>query len=170
MVAKIDLPEGTEPQQDRVWKLRPELGEAAAHMAEAAIYKSILPDRLKEAVRYKLAQINGCLICQDWRDTAFGDESYAEIESFSSSNRFTTREKLAIEFAELFALNHEALDDDFFKLLKQQFTSAEILDLTFYTGRFMAFGRLVHVLGLDDTCELQLPWKTAATEAALSIG
>ena len=44
--------------------------------------------------------------------------------------------------------------DAFFARLRPLFTDQEVLDLTFYVGRFLAFGRLTHVLGLDDSCDL----------------
>jgi alkylhydroperoxidase family enzyme len=59
-----------------------------------------------------------------------------------------------VRYAELFLLAHERIDDALFDDLHREFTDAEILDLTFFTARYMAFGRMTHVLGLDDSCAL----------------
>ena len=44
-----------------------------------------------------------------------------------TSPEFTLREKLALQFAELMAVNHKQIDDDFFAALKQEFSAAQII-------------------------------------------
>ena len=44
-----------------------------------------------------------------------------------ASPGFTSREKLALQFAELMAVNHKQIDDDFFAALKQEFSAAQII-------------------------------------------
>jgi alkylhydroperoxidase family enzyme len=156
---RIDIPEGDDKITDRVWQLRPEYAEPARLMLEACGRHSILDRRLREAVRYRIAIINGCLLCQQARseETGMTEAAYADVATFRTSPWFSDREKLALEYAELFALDHHSIDDEFFDRMRAEFTDPEIVDLTFFTGRFMAFGRLTHVLGLDDTCELVPP-------------
>jgi alkylhydroperoxidase family enzyme len=167
---RITIPDGPEPITDRVYSLRPEFAEPAAKMYEAVNSKSILPERIKEAMRYRIAQINGCLLCQASRSSAaaqdgFTEEVYATIADFASSPYLSDREKLAVRYAELFALDHHRLDDAMFEDLHREFSDAEILDLTFFTARYMAFGRLTHVLGLDDACVV--PTATGARSAMI---
>ena len=45
-----------------MWQLRPELGEAAARLSHAVYEQSILPARVREAVRFRIARINDCPI------------------------------------------------------------------------------------------------------------
>jgi len=145
---------------DRVWKLRPEYAPAAAAMVDAVQRLSILDVRMREAVRYRMAQINGCLICQAFRSSAAREEGFTEDDYNAIGNaeartaRFSPREALAIDYAERFAIDHHSLDDEYFERMHELFTDPEIVDLTFFAGRYMAFGRLTHVLGLDDTCEV----------------
>lgn len=61
-MARIDIPEGDEPEIYRVWALRPELGEPVAALSDAVYRKSQLPARVREAVRMRIAQINECPI------------------------------------------------------------------------------------------------------------
>ena len=67
---------------------------------------------------------------------------------------YSEQERLAIEYAEKFALDHLSIDDAFWARLREQFTDAEILDLTICTGNWLAFGRLTQVLHLDVVCDV----------------
>ncbi|GAA1515758.1 carboxymuconolactone decarboxylase family protein [Nocardioides humi] len=158
---RVDIPASASEAHitARVYALQPAYAEPAAQLARAVREDSILPARTKEAVRYRIAQINGCLLCQayrasDAREDGFTEEDYASIGTPAFAGRFGERERLAVEYAELFTCDHHRLDDAFFERLKEQFSDSEIVDLTVFTGRYLAFGRLTHVLGLDDSCEL----------------
>ena len=61
----------------------------------------------------------------------------------------TPREKLAVQFAELLAVNHKQIDDDFFAALKQAFSAAQIIELGLLIGVFIGYGRLLSVLDLE---------------------
>ena len=59
-MARIRIPDGEGAERSRMWQLRPELGSAAAHLASAVYEQSVLPHRVREAVRYRLARVNDC--------------------------------------------------------------------------------------------------------------
>lgn len=61
-MARIDVPEGDGPEEVRVWALRPELGMGAAALSRAVYEESVLPARVRECARMRIAQINGCPI------------------------------------------------------------------------------------------------------------
>ena len=61
-MARINIPDGDEPEIYRVWALRPELGQPVAELSDAVYSKSQLPARVREAVRMRIAQINDCHI------------------------------------------------------------------------------------------------------------
>lgn len=153
---RIAVPDGPEHITERVYALRPEYQAPAKAMLNACMNDSILPMRLRELARYRIAQINGCLLCQAARVAGADlvEDDYAEVATHATSMRFSVREALAIDFAERFALDHHSLDDEAFERLHAEFSDGEILDLTYFVGRFMAFGRMTHVLGLDDSCSL----------------
>ncbi len=73
-------------------------------------------------------------------------EALAQVET---SPDFTPREKIALQFAELMAVNHKQIDDDFFAALKQEFSSAQIIELGMLIGVFIGYGRLLSVLDLE---------------------
>jgi alkylhydroperoxidase family enzyme len=74
------------------------------------------------------------------------DELYNLVQHYATTDAFTAREKLAIEYAEKFAFDHTSIDDQMFSRLKQHFTDAEILELTVSVGYFVGIGRAFHVL------------------------
>ena len=70
----IDVPEGKDPI-NYVWgEMVPGIGGAAATMALKVYSDSTLGLREFEAARLRIAQINGCLFCQDWRTERDGEK------------------------------------------------------------------------------------------------
>jgi alkylhydroperoxidase family enzyme len=61
-VARIDIPDGEGGDAVQVWGLRPEMGKAVGRLTDAVYNKSILPTRVREAARMRIAQINDCPI------------------------------------------------------------------------------------------------------------
>jgi alkylhydroperoxidase family enzyme len=115
--------------------------------------------RERELPRMRIAQINDCAICQQWRKTegtadALTEDDFANVEAWRTYPGYSERERLAIEYAERFALAHRDIDDAFFDRLHAAFTDAEILDLTVCIGAWIALGRTLHVLGVDSYCRI----------------
>ena len=69
---------------------------------------------------------------------------------------YSEQERLAIEYAERFVLDHTRIDDAFFARLRSCFSDAEILDLTICVAAFLGLGRLLRVLGIDETCQTDI--------------
>jgi alkylhydroperoxidase family enzyme len=59
-VARIDIPEGEGGDAVQVWSLQPDLGKAVGALSHAVYNKSILPVRVREAARMRIAQLNDC--------------------------------------------------------------------------------------------------------------
>jgi alkylhydroperoxidase family enzyme len=72
----------------------------------------------------------------------------AALERYEEGNAFTPPEKLALRFAELMALRHQEIDDDFFRALRGHFTEAQIVELGMMIGQYIGLGRLVAALDL----------------------
>ena len=77
------------------------------------------------------------------------EDKIAALEGYQDSNVFTPQEKSALRFAEQMALNHQALDDDFFRQLRTHFTDAQIVELGMMIGQYIGVGRLLMVLDLE---------------------
>ncbi len=56
---------------------------------------------------------------------------------------------MALEYADLMALDHHSIDDDFFARLREHFNDEQILELGMMIGQFIGFGRLLMVLDLE---------------------
>lgn len=156
---RIDVPEGAAPLTRRVWELRPQLREATDAMSRAVFEQSELSPRLRELLRMRIAQLNGCRVCLAFRDDAaraegVDDETLRQVGSPIADGRFSARDRLVMDFAQRFVLDHDSIDDAYFEILRAHFADGEILDLAFCVARFLAFGRLTRVLGLDDECAL----------------
>ena len=82
------------------------------------------------------------------------EELYLHVDSYRDSQEFSDAEKLAIEYAERFALEHRDLDDEFFGRLGEHFSPAEILELTVTIGFCMGIGRALTVLDIANECEV----------------
>ncbi|WP_067548617.1 carboxymuconolactone decarboxylase family protein [Nocardia crassostreae] len=154
----IDIPEGKDPI-GYVWgEMVPGIGVAAANFSLAVYSHTTLGLREFEAARLRIAQINGCLFCLDWRTDRNGEkveESFADdVTEWRTTEAFDDRTRLAAEHAERYALDHHNLDDEFFERMLKHYSQAELVELSMCLGSWLAFGRLNHVLGLDAVCVL----------------
>ena len=67
-MARIKVPEGERPEIERVWALTPDLGGTVGQLSMQVNGKDrLLPWRVREAARMKIAHINGCSVCMGWR-------------------------------------------------------------------------------------------------------
>lgn len=132
---------------------RPEIAMAMGGLATAVYGTSKLDKRESEAARYTIALINDCAVCRATRaregEARGMDEGfYAEIPAWRTSTVLTEREKLAAEFAQRFATDHLAMDDEFWGRLRQAYRDDEIADLTMCCGTWLGLGRALAVIGV----------------------
>ena len=154
----IDLPEGVDPIM-HVWgEMVPHIGVAASRFSASVYAHTTLGLREFEAARLRIAQLNGCLFCQDWRTERDGvrvEETFADaVADWRTTPDFDARTRLAAEYAERYALDHHGLDESFWSRMRAEYSDREIVELSMCLGSWLAFGRLNHVLGLDAECVL----------------
>jgi alkylhydroperoxidase family enzyme len=136
------------------WALhRPKMAVGMGALSEAVYGHSQLAVREREAARYTIAMINDCVVCRDTRArdgaTVGADEPfYAEVTDWRASTALSERERAAAEFAERFALDHLAMDDEFWDRLHAVFSDEELADLTICCGMFLGMGRVLAVVGV----------------------
>ena len=170
---------------------RPRMAAAMEELALAVYQETTLSFREAEAARIRIAFINGCLMCQGYRiaemlpgmmrdmdaaeapntkgrGEAPGEEFYraASGEGWRMSDLFSARERLAIEYAEKIALTPAPLpnDDDLWERLHANFDEGEIADLSYSITCWIATGRMVHILGLDGSCDVGAGPQAVAAE------
>jgi alkylhydroperoxidase family enzyme len=166
----IDVPEGKDPLI-HVWGVMvPGIGPAAATFAQAVYDHSTLGLREFEAARLRIAQINGCLFCQDWRTERDGvkvEDTFAEaVDAWRTTDDLDERARLAAEYAERYALDHHGLDDEFWARMKSAYSDSEIVELSMCLGSWLSFGRLNRVLGLDTACVLPSHYQQQGADRA----
>src|SRR5271157_126891 len=125
-MARLQIPPGEGGDAVQIWSLQPALGAAATRLVDAAYNKSILPVRVREAARMRVAQLNDCTVCLAFRaDTVraqgLGEDFYCAVGS-ADANAFLEQERLAVEYAERFAIDHTSIDDAFMEKMRGSFT------------------------------------------------
>ena len=154
-MARLDIPPGEGGDAVQIWSLQPELGAAATRLVDAAYNKSILPVRVREAARLRIAQLNDCTVCLAFRADkvrAQGlDEDFYCAIGTSDEATLSAQEQLAVEYAELFATDHARIDDEFVERLRGAFSDAEVFDLTICLSAFLGLGRTLRALGITET-------------------
>jgi AhpD family alkylhydroperoxidase len=151
---RVDVPEGPGGPPVQVWNLRPELLPMLRAMIDGPYKQSLLPAREREAARVRIAELNDCRICRDFRarsviESGATEELYEHVADSHAHAGYTERERLAIEFAERFVLDHAGMDDELFARLRSQFGDDEIVDLTLCCAAFLGLGRALAVLGIE---------------------
>jgi alkylhydroperoxidase family enzyme len=146
----------------------PALTSAAGAFSDAVYRRSTLPLRELEAARTRIAQINDCAVCMDWRtardvpdrpdvtgDDMIPEEFYAHVGQ--EWDGFSERERLAAVFAEMFAVDHLSMDDALWTRLHAAFTDDELVELCLCVGAWIAFGRINRVFDVDGACRVPSP-------------
>jgi AhpD family alkylhydroperoxidase len=160
-VARLTVPDGPGGEAAMIWTLRPQLAGMVDRMIRGAYQQSVLPASEREVARMRIAQLNDCVACSDFRAQSVREagvpaEHYDNVANYRDFPGYTTRQRLAIEYAERFATAHDAIDDEFFALLRESFDDAEVLDLTLCIAVYLGLGRTLAVLGVDQSCEIDI--------------
>lgn len=143
--------------------LRPEMAPGLVGLSEAVYGKSLLPKRVQEIARMRIAIANECEVClgaryaqpaADGLDEAF----YAQLLNWLDAPGYSVRERLAAEYAERFATDHVGLraDTDFWQRYRSEFSDAEIVDLAICCALWLGAGRTMRVLDVGQSCNLTL--------------
>ena len=131
----------------RMFAHTPEISKGLVAFGGAIKSHRSLPDRLVELVRLRVAFHNQCRSCmairyQDGVDAGIDEDLVCSLEKPQESEDLSDAEKAAIEYGELFATNHLAIDDSVYENLRKYFSEAEVVELSITVAWFVGFGRL----------------------------
>jgi AhpD family alkylhydroperoxidase len=106
-----------------------------------------LPARLLELVRLRIAFHNQCRSCMAMRYQSAVNDGLTEamvcsLEKPMEATDLNEREKAALAYADTFATNHLAIDDDTYANLRKYFTEPEMVELGMSLAFFLGLGRL----------------------------
>ena len=83
------------------------------------------------------------------------EKQYADVHLYKESAEYSTREKLAIEFAELFCLSPDLLTANFFQRMQDHYDDEEIVELAGTIAFCLGFGRVSKVLNIANECPVR---------------
>ena len=157
-MARVELPAGRGPEVARALGLAPQFVDVVMAY-ERAVEQSTLDPRLHELVRYRIAVINQCTICLDHRRNAPGvdEDVLARVATWRDHDDFTAVEKAALDFTEQFCRDSADIDDDLVGDLERLLPSGQVVELALVVGKYLAMGRFMQVLGLDQACSVPDP-------------
>jgi len=157
-MARVTIKSTTDQESHDFYTTYPALGASSAELLRA-VYSDAnpLPPEVREAVRMRVALINDCLVCKGARPMPqLGEAFYDNIAEFRSHPEiYSEAQRVAMEYAELFCLDHLTIGEEMFARLARCFTEAQVAGLTISVGYFLAFGRLTRVLMLDHFCPIE---------------
>lgn len=129
----------------RIYAHRPELAVALMRYINALRQNRLLDDRLVELVRLRVAFHNQCRSCMSERlatDVGVTEDLVCSLEKPYEAPDLSDAEKAALRYADRFATNHLAIDDEMHQALLQHFTVEQVVELGMHCALFVGCGRL----------------------------
>lgn len=137
----------------RVMAHRAPLADALGAFQVALRSDRLLPDRLHELVRLRIAFWNQCRGCMAGRypealDDGLTEELVCSLERPQEAADLTPAERAALAYADLMATDHLAIGEDTFEGLREHFTEAEIVELAVNLAYLVGVGRFTASLSM----------------------
>jgi AhpD family alkylhydroperoxidase len=159
-MARIELPAGDE-ELYRLYAMNPDLSAAAAGYSAAVYASDAVSVRVRELMRLRIAEINHCQICLDTRmadlsEHGLTDDDCTHVGEWATWPGYSDAERLAIEYADRYALDHLALDDQWFERAREHFTDSQLQAMALMIGSWIALGRMQAVFDVSVSCPLRL--------------
>lgn len=82
------------------------------------------------------------------------DDLYTSVDDYGRSDAFSEREKLAIEYAERFALDHQNIGTELIDRMRAVYSDPEIVELAGLVAFCMGIGRVYAVLDIANECPI----------------
>jgi alkylhydroperoxidase family enzyme len=175
---RIDVPEGVDPMVHASANLgNREMAIARAQLTRLVYsLQTTFTQRELEVARARLARINQCAFCMKYRPAqdrpgwaadpnVVPEELYEHVEDPTWSG-YSTRERLTIQLAENYALNHLDAPESLWEEIHEHFTDDELIDLMNCISVWFAFGRMNRMLEVDSSCMLPAAEISAMIAAA----
>ncbi|MBV8956837.1 MAG: carboxymuconolactone decarboxylase family protein [Solirubrobacterales bacterium] len=124
---------GIEPIE--IWAHQPKMMSGMGKFQQAVRKGDTVDQRLKELVELKGAQMIGCEFCVDLgsqicRNSGFSDDELLALARYRSSELFSEREKLALDYAVAVMRTPVDVSDQLFARMMEEFTDEQLVELT----------------------------------------
>jgi alkylhydroperoxidase family enzyme len=124
---------GLEPME--VWAHQPKMMMAMGRYNQAIRKGKGVDERIKNLVELKGAQMIGCEWCVDlgsqiWRNSGFTDDELLALPRYRSSELFTNREKVALDYTVAVMRTPVEVTDELFARVREHFSDEQIVEIT----------------------------------------
>lgn len=127
----------------RIWAHRPQLAHAQITLQSRFYDSPVLPGRLLELVRLRIAALNQCQVCQTSRKS--DDVSEDDIVCLSDDDGlFSAAEQAALTFATALAADHLSIGKDEIDSLLGYFSTEQVVELGMFAALMLGSGRLAY--------------------------
>jgi AhpD family alkylhydroperoxidase len=156
----------------------PSVAEALGSLTAALRATGTLPPRLLELVRLRIAFFNQCRSCiavryQSAIDDGLDQDAVCSLERPADAENLSGAERSALRFAELFAINHLAIDGAVYDELREHFSEDQLVELGVHCAIALGVGRLSATWDVSDDLpdtpapsERLAPWNSASVVAS----
>jgi AhpD family alkylhydroperoxidase len=150
-----DKTEGRDPALNAAMAHNSKLFERYFSFFYPAHEQGLLETRIKEIARLEIARLNNCQACLNARyasarEQGLDEARIAQLDLPEEERQLDERERLAVEFADRLAYDHQRIDQVFVDRLLAVFSPAEVLELGMMIGQYIGFGRLLVAMGISD--------------------
>ena len=124
---------GIEPIE--IWAHQPKMLSGMGKMEGAVRKGSSVDERLKYLVEAKGAAMIGCEYCLDLgsaicRNSGLSDDELLDLLRYRDSDRFSEREKLALDYTVAVMRTPVEVSDELFARLQEHFSDEQLVELT----------------------------------------
>ena len=138
MVRKLtgrDPQTGTGIEPFEIWAYQPKMMMGMGRFNQAVRKGKAVDERIKNLVELKGAQMIGCEFCVDLgsqicRNSGFSDEELLALPRYRTSDLFTEREKLALDYAVAVMRTPVEVTDELFARMKEHFSDEQLVEIT----------------------------------------
>jgi AhpD family alkylhydroperoxidase len=122
---------------------------SAMHGLETPLRNSGLDTRLRELIKVRASQLNGCAYCldmhtKDARSHGESEQRLYALNAWRETPFFTDRERAALEWTEhLTLLAQKGISDELYERIRQHFSEDEIMHLALAVVQAIGWNRLV---------------------------
>jgi alkylhydroperoxidase family enzyme len=162
------LPHQVEDPENRQWleaaiergKPGPEFQAIRAHVPgvmrsftktrEWIYHEGVLDFEFKELLRAYIALSGDCSYCSNQgvaREIRGSEEQLDLLLNYKTSDKYSAREKLAMEYADTIMWNPEDADEEMWDRLQAEFTEPELVELGYWVGFTFGGQRWLRTLG-----------------------
>ena len=124
---------GIEPIE--IWAHQPKMMMGMGRFNQAVRSGKTVDERIRNLVELKGAQMIGCEFCVDLgsqicRNSGFSDDELLALACYQSSDRFTVREKVALDYAVAVMRTPVEVTDELFARMQEHFSDKQLVEIT----------------------------------------